>query len=187
MHIPKHHLVKQLGGSSEWVWDYKPVVPGENHMQKCVTSTMLAASHRILTNRFRRDAEGVRAAQRDRDQLIAKYEEATRNWIKASAGDVTAEKKRRLAMLELRSQYHVLDPYIRGRGAYHRHGNILGNGLIYFEYPNAPGAETEGEWEVRGHGESLVLIATPLDLTFLFLKTIAGRSSRLRPRHSRPS
>lgn len=34
VHIPKHHLVKTLGGSSEWKWIYPPVVPGENAPQK---------------------------------------------------------------------------------------------------------------------------------------------------------
>lgn len=33
-HIPRHHLVKSLGGSSEWKWDYQPIVPGENELQK---------------------------------------------------------------------------------------------------------------------------------------------------------
>ncbi|KAL8278214.1 hypothetical protein RQP46_009387 [Phenoliferia psychrophenolica] len=131
VHIPKHHLVKQLGGSSDWEWDYKPVVPGENAAQQ--------------------DAAGLKAAQAERERLIENYEAVTRSWISAPVGDVKMEQARRLAMLELCAQYHLLDPFIRGRAAYHRHGNILGNGLVYFEYPNAPGSETEAEWEVRGH------------------------------------
>jgi hypothetical protein len=30
VHISKEHLVKQLGGSSSWTWEYPEVVPGEN-------------------------------------------------------------------------------------------------------------------------------------------------------------
>ena len=41
VHIPKHHLVKQLGGSSDWTWEYKPVVPGENAPQKYVNYILL--------------------------------------------------------------------------------------------------------------------------------------------------
>lgn len=45
----------------------------------------------------------------------------------------------------------VQDPYIRGRGAYHRNGNIIGNGLVSFNYPKK-GAE--GEWETTGYETS---------------------------------
>lgn len=34
--IPKNHLIKKLGGSSAWKWEYPPVIPGENDMQKYV-------------------------------------------------------------------------------------------------------------------------------------------------------
>lgn len=133
VHIPKHHLVKTLGGSSEWKWIYPPVVPGENAPQK--------------------DVEGRRAAQADRDNLIAAYTTATRAWVKASKGasEALAEKQRKAAMLDLRIQYLVLDPFVRGRGAYHRNGNIVGNGLVFWEYPNDEGEKKEGEWEIRGH------------------------------------
>lgn len=36
VHIDKSHLVKSLGGTSEWTWKYPPVVPGENAPQSCV-------------------------------------------------------------------------------------------------------------------------------------------------------
>lgn len=30
------HLVRELGGTSEWKWQYPPIVPGENAPQQCV-------------------------------------------------------------------------------------------------------------------------------------------------------
>lgn len=51
----------------------------------------------------------------------------------------------------MRAQYFILDPFIRGRGAYHRNGNIVGNGLVTFEYPSEPGERVESEWEVAGY------------------------------------
>ena len=34
VHIPKNHLVKQLGGTSDWEWKYPPIKEGENAPQK---------------------------------------------------------------------------------------------------------------------------------------------------------
>lgn len=46
----------------------------------------------------------------------------TRQWIKAD--DPALTKKRRMIVDKMRAQYHELDPFIRGRGAYHRNGNV---------------------------------------------------------------
>jgi hypothetical protein len=54
--------------------------------------------------------------------LIAELTAATREWIVSD--DPIATKKRELAILKFRAQYWLLDPYIRGRGAYHRNGNV---------------------------------------------------------------
>ncbi|KAI5480798.1 CRAL/TRIO domain protein [Pseudohyphozyma bogoriensis] len=132
VHIPPNHLIKQLGGSSEWKWKYPPIVPGENDPQK--------------------DVEGRRAAEAERDKRIAAYEAATRKWMVSK--DASTEIPRKLATLEMRAQYYKLDPFIRGRGAYHRNGNILGNGLVSFEYPT-PGEKSEGEWETSGYAHSM--------------------------------
>ena len=44
----------------------------------------------------------------------------------APADDVETAGQRDLLAKELRAQYLALDPYVRGRGAYHRIGNIVG-------------------------------------------------------------
>ncbi|GAA5948075.1 hypothetical protein JCM3765_007099 [Sporobolomyces pararoseus] len=131
-HIPKNHLVKELGGSSEWKWQYPPVVPGENAPQK--------------------DAEGKKKAIADRQKLIDEYASITREWSKSD--DPKIAKKREIVVDRMRAQYHELDPYVRGRGAYHRNGNIVGNGLVVWNYPAGNGEKGEGEWEVRGYETS---------------------------------
>ncbi|GAA5874604.1 hypothetical protein JCM16303_002919 [Sporobolomyces ruberrimus] len=131
-HIPKNHLVKELGGSSEWKWQYPPVVPGENAPQK--------------------DPEGKKKVLSDRQKLIDEYVAVTREWSKST--DPKVEKKREIVVDRMRAQYHELDPYVRGRGAYHRNGNIVGNGLVVWNYPAGNGEKGEGEWEVRGYETS---------------------------------
>lgn len=68
--------------------------------------------------------------------MISQYIQATKNWIKSTSGssldekirqELKIEKERELIMTKMRAQYLILDPFIRGRGAYHRHGNIVGN------------------------------------------------------------
>ncbi|GAA5831757.1 hypothetical protein JCM5353_006625 [Sporobolomyces roseus] len=131
-HIPKNHLVKELGGSSDWKWQYPPVVPGENAPQK--------------------DPEGKKKAIADRNKLIDEYVAVTREWSKSN--DKNVEKKREIVVDRMRAQYHELDPFVRGRGAYHRNGNIVGNGLVVWNYPAGNGEKGEGEWEVRGYETS---------------------------------
>ncbi|GAA5893636.1 Csr1p [Sporobolomyces salmoneus] len=131
-HIPKNHLVKELGGSSEWKWKYPPVVPGENAPQK--------------------DVEGKKKAIAERNKLIDEYVAVTREWSKSD--DPKIAKKREIVVDRMRAQYHELDPFVRGRGAYHRNGNIVGNGLVVWNYPAGNGEKGEGEWEVRGYETS---------------------------------
>lgn len=98
VHISKEHLVKELGGSSTWSWEYPKIVPGENKAQV--------------------DNAGRERAQAERDALVADYMKITREWMHSD--DPLVAKKRQLAALKMRAQYFTLDPYIRGRGAYHR-------------------------------------------------------------------
>lgn len=87
--------------------------------------------------------------EKERNDLIAEYEAVTREWMNTGK-DAPRElvKKRKMLMHKMRAQYWELDPYIRGRSVYHRHGNIVGNGLVTFDYP-ANGSE--GEWETIGY------------------------------------
>ncbi|SCV72275.1 BQ2448_4969 [Microbotryum intermedium] len=166
VHIPRNHLVKELGGSSAWTWKYPPIKPGENAAQQ--------------------DKEGRKKLQAERDDLIAQYTELTRQWIKSD--DPNIAKQRRIIMLKMRAQYFVLDPYIRGRGAYHRHGNIVGNGLVTFDYPASSG-ENEGEWETSGYEtckEQCQLEATQLEAELKAAGvSVGGGGGGKRPKQSR--
>ncbi|KAK4056713.1 hypothetical protein OIO90_002265 [Microbotryomycetes sp. JL221] len=130
-HIPKKHLIKQLGGDNSWEWKYQEIVPGENEKQK--------------------DKETRKKLEKERADLIGQYEEVTREWMKQDKPSEELVKKRKMLMHRMRAQYWELDPYIRGRGCYHRHGNIVGNGLVYFEYPNQSANNNADEWETIGY------------------------------------
>ncbi|KAK4056712.1 hypothetical protein OIO90_002264 [Microbotryomycetes sp. JL221] len=128
-YIPKNHLVKQLGGANDWEWKYPDVISGENEKQK--------------------DHAERKKLQKQRDELIAQYLEVTREWMKSDKTPDEVKKKRQMLVHRMCAQYWELDPYIRGRGCYHRAGNIVGNGLVTFNYPSEGGGDDE--WEVIGY------------------------------------
>ncbi|ORY89291.1 CRAL-TRIO domain-containing protein [Leucosporidium creatinivorum] len=155
VHVPKKHLVKELGGENAWKWEYPPIVPGENAPQS--------------------DTEGRKKALAARDAIIAEYLEITRQWI--NSDDPLVEKKRQRVVNLMKAQYYELDPFIRGRGAYHRHGNIVGNGLVTFDYPTVAGERAEGEWECLGYSgcrEQVLLNAEKLEKE---IKELQGSAS----------
>jgi len=124
-HISPTHLASALGGSNSWQWEYPQIVPGENDLMN--------------------DSSARKTLQDERDDLCKQFEEATRKW---TSGGSEGQDREMLAK-RLRVQYFKLDPYIRGRGAYHRTGNIVGNGLVTFEYPSASDSKA-AEYEVIG-------------------------------------
>lgn len=63
--------------------------------------------------------------QAERDWMAQEFQEVTRMWVEESTGSSHATRRVQLAK-RMRAQYFDLDPYIRGRGAYHRLGNIVG-------------------------------------------------------------
>ena len=152
VHISKEHLVKELGGSSTWSWQYPEIVPGENKTQ--FDTAGREVSLRVASPGLVLMCVMQQRAQAERDALILEYVKITRQWC--NSDDLLIEKKRELAALKLRAQYFTLDPYIRGRGAYHRTGGIAGNGLVFFEYP---GLAPEGEFEVLGYATCRVRLS----------------------------
>lgn len=61
---------------------------------------------------------------------MQQFFEVTRKWCKTDGNDTTLNLTRELVRNRLRIQSFEIDPYVRGRSVYHRHGNIVGNGLI---------------------------------------------------------
>lgn len=124
VHISKEHLVKELGGSSAWTWQYPEIVPGENKAQFDTAGRevrLVRLPRRTMTDH----CFIVQRVQAERDALVNDYVKITREWCISDS--LLVEKKRDLVALKLRAQYYILDPYIRGRGAYHRNGNIVGD------------------------------------------------------------
>ena len=124
VHVPPEHLVKELGGNNDWSWHFTPVPSGENEPQQ--------------------DSATKKKLLKQREQLIATYESVTRKWAKSDGKDEALNLTRELCTWRLRVHAFEIDPYIRGRSVYHRHGNIVGNGLVSFEYPNKSKPD---EWE----------------------------------------
>ncbi|TDL16873.1 CRAL/TRIO domain-containing protein [Rickenella mellea] len=130
VHIDEKHLIKQLGGTSDWKWEYDPIVPGENDKMKDeATKKELAA---------------------ERNTLLAEFERVTRLWI--ASPDPNISKARRVLDNLLRIQSFALDPYVRGRGIYHRKGNIVGDGRVVFEYPGLADGDAR---EMRGEDKAI--------------------------------
>lgn len=57
--------------------------------------------------------------------MAQEFQEVTRLWVEDPSSASHASKRTEIAK-RMRAQYFDLDPYIRGRGAYHRLGNIVG-------------------------------------------------------------
>ena len=84
----------------------------------------------ILPN-FTTDLSRLSSLQKaiaDRQKLIDEYASVTREWSKSDDPKIT--KKREIIVDRMRAQYHELDPYVRGRGAYHRNGNVSPRDLL---------------------------------------------------------
>ena len=123
VHIPPEHLIKQLGGNNDWEWEFTPPTEEEAEPQQ--------------------DKAMVKKLTAQREKLIQQYTDVTRKWAKSDGHDEALNLTRELLRNRLRVQSYgaswshgavltpaALDPYARGRSVYHRHGNIVGNGLV---------------------------------------------------------
>jgi hypothetical protein len=79
-------------------------------------------SHNCSQNFTLTQRSTLQKALADRQKLIDEYASVTREWSKSN--DPKIAKKREIVVDRMRAQYHELDPYVRGRGAYHRNGNV---------------------------------------------------------------
>ncbi|KAH8922726.1 CRAL/TRIO domain-containing protein [Atractiella rhizophila] len=133
VHIDKRHLLKELGGESDWTWNYEEFVPGENDLLS--------------------DTAGREKRLKERERLLKVFERINQRWLESREGEQKYEKARWWCIYKMRVQWFDLERFIRGRTVYDRQGNLVGNGLSTFHYPNV-GGEQEGEWEVRGWEQS---------------------------------
>ncbi|KAF4974077.1 hypothetical protein FZEAL_8978 [Fusarium zealandicum] len=127
--IAPDHLIKDLDGNEAWQYKYEEPVPGENDKMK--------------------DTETRDHLLAEREELVKKFEQATREWIRHSEGEqgnqIKAERER-LAKL-MREDYWNLDPYIRARTLYDRQGALQAGGKTNWYSPvkPAPAATTSAD------------------------------------------
>jgi phosphoheptose isomerase len=102
--------MKELEGDEQFEYKYVEPVPGENDIMK--------------------DTATRDQIQEERDSMVQRFEEATKQWI---AGEEGAAEERDAVANELNGNYWKLDPYIRARTLYDRLGAIGERGG--FVYP----------------------------------------------------
>jgi phosphoheptose isomerase len=102
--------MKELEGDEQFEYKYIEPVPGENDIMK--------------------DTATRDQIQEERDSMVQRFEEATKQWI---AGEEGAAEERDAVANELNGNYWKLDPYIRARTLYDRLGAIGERGG--FVYP----------------------------------------------------
>ncbi len=115
--VPRSHIPADLDGDEAWKYEYVEPVAGENDRMLDVQQ------HALLLA--------------ERDALVARYEDAVREWIADRAESKGLEERRRQrdeAAEALRAHYWRLDPFVRARTLYDRMGIIGEGGKMEF-YP----------------------------------------------------
>ncbi|KAK7426314.1 phosphatidylinositol transfer protein csr1 [Neonectria magnoliae] len=118
--IEPKHIIKELEGDEDWEYKYIEPIPGENDKMK--------------------DTETRDRLVEAREELVKKYEHATREWIRNPEGDeakaIKAEREKLAEQLKV--DYWNLDQYIRARTLYDRQGAIQGGGKTdWYSAPKA--------------------------------------------------
>lgn len=67
----------------------------------------------------------LKRLEAERAAMAEEFQQVTRDWLDAQDSDLLSEQRIRISK-RMRAHYFGLDPFIRGRGAYHRLGNIVG-------------------------------------------------------------
>lgn len=109
-HIPRHRIMKDLGGDEEYTYGYVEPREGENSVMD-----QTARRGEILE---------------ERNELIKSFERETVLWIE----NKTDGKSRDATTQQLARNYWDLDPFIRARSFYDRIGVTCCDGKVDF-YP----------------------------------------------------
>ncbi|CAJ0547309.1 Ff.00g019360.m01.CDS01 [Fusarium sp. VM40] len=128
-YIAPNHLIKELDGDENWEYKYVEPVAGENDkMKDTQTRDLLLA---------------------EREEVVKKFEQTTRDWIRHPEGEQGKELKveREKISKQLKEGYWVLDQYIRARTLYDRQGAIQSGGKTdwYSLKPPTAAAGTSAE------------------------------------------
>lgn len=110
-YISKSSIIKELGGDSDWTYQYAEPKEGENAQMQDT-----AARDKLLE---------------ERKEYTKEYEKETLAWIQ---GDDSKKESRDRIAQQLAENYWKLDPYLRARSLYDRTGIIGPMGKLDF-YP----------------------------------------------------
>ncbi|EGF99728.1 uncharacterized protein MELLADRAFT_50630 [Melampsora larici-populina 98AG31] len=116
-HIDKSYLLEDLGGDSTWKWCYK-----------------------VPTARPELEDSRKQELLSQKKNLIDHYVKVTNSWIDDDS--VTNTQLRDFVASMLRVNHLSLDPFMRGKTAYHQEGNIRENGQMGFRT-----SHTSSQWE----------------------------------------
>ncbi|KAJ5169862.1 uncharacterized protein N7500_002645 [Penicillium coprophilum] len=119
--IHPSQIMKELEGDEDWEYKYVEVPENENPSMA--------------------DKETRDTLMAERQKLAKEIQDTTIEWIRASfkkENDAAsaAKEKRDALIAQLRTQYWVLDPYVRARSLYDRLNIVQGGGKINF-YPDS--------------------------------------------------
>ncbi|KAF7970858.1 hypothetical protein HWV62_22754 [Athelia sp. TMB] len=114
-YVHPDQLIERVGGNDKWKWTYTDCVDGEN--ARC------------------RDEKLNAEWKTKRSASLQHVEEATKAWIAGDEGSLFASREKSIA--EYRATSIEADPYIRPRSVYHRHGNLLEDGTVFWHYDSA--------------------------------------------------
>jgi hypothetical protein len=115
-HVPAERMIKYCGGEVESTFNFVEPKQGENDVQQDKeTKDKLLARHRKLTDQ---------------------YEKITRKWCESGGKDEQLSEQRMVLAKKMRLSQFILDPYTRGKTAYHRNGTIPEEspGIAVFDY-----------------------------------------------------
>ncbi|KAH9813223.1 CRAL-TRIO domain-containing protein [Melampsora americana] len=116
-HIDPSYLLEELGGDSTWKWCYKVPNP-RSELDNSKKQELLS----------------------QKKTLIDHYVKVTNSWIEDPS--LTNAQLRIYVASMLRVNNLSLDPFIRGKTAYHEEGNIRENGQVGFR-----NSHTSSKWE----------------------------------------
>lgn len=105
--LPKDEIIKELGGTRDWEYEYKEPTKDENNLMK--------------------DTKKRDELLATRSKLVDKFEGMTKRWALGATDQTTVEQREACAK-DLERDYWVLDPYVRAKTHYDRVGYIEHDG-----------------------------------------------------------
>lgn len=117
MHIDQSYLIEELGGDSTWKWCYK-----------------------VPTARLGLEDSRKQELLWQKKILIDHYVKVTNSWIVDHS--LTKAQLRNYFASMIRVNHLSLDPFMRGKTAYHQEGNLRDNGQMGFRT-----SHTSSQWE----------------------------------------